>query len=870
MKSLIFFVALHFLFLSVGDCLYQGPFLHSNWYANLNSNSTESDKSLEMSVLIGLVVDQRDQLDDLLVKVSNPHSSEYGKYLNADDISKISSPDEEMIGKLLQWLEQSEGTILINKSKDMVNLKGTINRLEKLFSTNLEWHAHSNALVPEKYLRATQNISVPEDLQDIISFISINSPIITKQRKRYSPQSGATKHHTIFSEFATELTPAPGNLLVSGRENSAILGFSLYCWSEEKKSPLCDANLLPSFLVAQVTQEDTSFPAMHFQVPFDSLTCVNISAHQEEPCDPLNKTATSCTCGFLVGPLPKYSQLSFSVGAVGTSAIEPTPIASSPSPVELLDIVTPTLLRDIYNIPELTLKHGATVAVAEFLDQFYNNDDLKKFFHLTGLNKENIPSTDVFGNKPDNPSYPGGEAMLDIEYLMALAPNSSLAYYSTGFCDPFCGASEDFLLWLFFIGCQDEPEMVHSISYGDSENSDHNTSVSSEFFNRIDVEFLKLGLQGVTVVFSSGDDGVCDIPTPANPKGCAKAQPTWPSSSPYVTSVGATQLSDKYLPACGTKWSETFGMELQCTGVGEVVCQADKGGIITPGGGFSNVYHRPWWQDHAVSEFLKDGYDTGAYPTDPGFFNIAGRAYPDVSVHGALYLVVTNGSMVAESGTSCSAPMFSALITLANDLRLGEGLPPLGFVNPLLYHLKVTNPEVFNDITVGNNACRAGHLGGPNPIDCNDKYFVATPGWDPVSGLGSIDFESFSEAVLQIGAQESAPEEMRYFNQQSSTNSNEGSSSAFNKAEFSFLIPMMVSFLALGVSIHANLNSKKENSFNRMPKNQRKNKGWSILPQNSRCASAPSMCIRSEGSNIQYGSTKNADKKGESSLKIIY
>mmetsp|Transcript_4303 Transcript_4303/g.5617 ORF Transcript_4303/g.5617 Transcript_4303/m.5617 type:complete len:100 (+) Transcript_4303:1601-1900(+) len=90
------------------------------------------------------------------------------------------------------------------------------------------------------------------------------------------------------------------------------------------------------------------------------------------------------------------------------------------------------------------------------------------------------------------------------------------------------------------------------------------------------------------------------------------------------------------------------------------------------------------------------------------------------------------------------------------------------------------------------------------------------------------------------------------------------------KPNSAFLIPMMVSFLALGVSIHANLNSKKENSFNRMPKNQRKNKGWSILPQNSRCASAPSMCIRSEGSNIQYGSTKNADKKGESSLKIIY
>jgi len=56
-----------------------------------------------------------------------------------------------------------------------------------------------------------------------------------------------------------------------------------------------------------------------------------------------------------------------------------------------------------------------------------------------------------------------------------------------------------------------------------------------------------------------------------------------------------------------------------------------------------------------------------------------------------------------ESGTSASAPVLAAMVTLWNDMRFAYGLPPLGFIAPFLYKIAESNPEAFNDITTGNN-----------------------------------------------------------------------------------------------------------------------------------------------------------------------
>jgi tripeptidyl-peptidase-1 len=73
------------------------------------------------------------------------------------------------------------------------------------------------------------------------------------------------------------------------------------------------------------------------------------------------------------------------------------------------------------------------------------------------------------------------------------------------------------------------------------------------------------------------------------------------------------------------------------------------------------------------------------------------------------------------TGTSASAPIFAAILNRIVEERLRCGKGPLGWVNPTLYQ----HPEVFNDITIGDNI---------DPKSCRGKGFKCAAGWDPVLG----------------------------------------------------------------------------------------------------------------------------------------
>lgn len=179
--------------------------------------------------------------------------------------------------------------------------------------------------------------------------------------------------------------------------------------------------------------------------------------------------------------------------------------------------------------------------------------------------------------------------------------------------------------------------------------------------------------------------------------------PTFPAESPYVVGVG------------GTDWS---------TGVTTPVAWAASGG------GFSWRYPVPQYQSAAVSAYL-----SSTTPPPNSAFNRSNRAYPDVAALAINVPIVFSGSLSAAAGTSCSAPEFSALMSLLNDVRLNAGLAPLGFVLPAFYAL-ASNPSiyptVFYDMSSGSSDCDS------NGECCNEGTgFQAASGWDPTTGLGS-------------------------------------------------------------------------------------------------------------------------------------
>lgn len=150
------------------------------------------------------------------------------------------------------------------------------------------------------------------------------------------------------------------------------------------------------------------------------------------------------------------------------------------------------------------------------------------------------------------------------------------------------------------------------------------------------------------------------------------------------------------------------------------------------GGGFSNVFPLPSYQSEAVTSYLTNTPP----PYGAGNYNNSGtsRAYPDISALGLNLATVYLGQTLGVGGTSASTPIVASIITLINELRLEAGKGPVGFVNPTLY----ANREVFNDVTVGGNP------------GCGTAGFSTAPGWDPVTGLGTPDFEKLKDVFLAL------------------------------------------------------------------------------------------------------------------------
>ncbi|KAF2857821.1 putative protease S8 tripeptidyl peptidase I [Piedraia hortae CBS 480.64] len=288
------------------------------------------------------------------------------------------------------------------------------------------------------------------------------------------------------------------------------------------------------------------------------------------------------------------------------------------------------------------------------------------------------------------------------------------------------------------------PPNVMSVSYGGQE-----VDLPIAYQKRQCNEFLKLGLQGVSFIYASGDAGVANYPEPRGdngPTGCLGPKgnvfnPTWPNTCPYLTNVGATKILPNYTASAPeTAVNDPAGHPYQYP--------------YSSGGGFSNVYRIPDYQKEAIEEYFTH-HDPG-YPhysglasdarnpvkpnvtrlagTTSGVYNRMGRGVPDVAAIGDNIAVYSSGKFKLTGGTSASAPVFAAIINRINEERIATGKGPLGFLNPTLYK----NPEMFNDITSGSNP------------GCGTDGFKAVKGWDPVTGLGTPNYPRMLEVFMGL------------------------------------------------------------------------------------------------------------------------
>ncbi|KAI1371567.1 subtilisin-like protein [Hypoxylon crocopeplum] len=244
-----------------------------------------------------------------------------------------------------------------------------------------------------------------------------------------------------------------------------------------------------------------------------------------------------------------------------------------------------------------------------------------------------------------------------------------------------------------------KPTNVISISYSRAESS-----YSVNYQMRQCNEWMKLGLQGVTVVGSAGNSG------PLATRQCmafnyGSFYASHPGNCPYITSVGATMLQ--------SNGSQTVA----------------KDDTWASSGGFSWYYPTPEYQRSAVSTYFTE-HDPGR----SGMYNSSSRGFPDISALGKNVAVAVLGELDVADGTSAATPLIGAMFNRINEERLAVGKSTVGFVNPVLY----ANPGIFSDITSGDNSI------------CVIEGFQAVEGWDPTSGLGTPNYPALLETFMAL------------------------------------------------------------------------------------------------------------------------
>lgn len=382
--------------------------------------------------------------------------------------------------------------------------------------------------------------------------------------------------------------------------------------------------------------------------------------------------------------------------------------------------LTPECLRALYKVGsyQATPTNRSLFGIAGYLEQYAKYNMLEKFqsTYAPYTLDSNFSVVSINGGLNDQASKADSvEANLDIQYGLAMSYKTNITYYTTGGRGPLVPeldqpdpndiSNEPYLDFLEFMTKLPDSELPQTLttSYGEDEQS-----VPREFAIKVCNMFGELGVRGVSVFFSSGDDGPGRSCQTNDGKNTTRFLPTFPAACPYVTAVGGT----RYV--------------------------APETAAALAGGGFSDIFARPSYQDAAVTKYL--GILGGRWA---GLYNPAGRGFPDIAAQAYSYHVFDEGDDLLIGGTSASSPVVAGIFSLLNSARLRAGLPPMGFVNPWLYE---TGFKGLTDITLGGSRGCAGtaRTGLPSP-KVPYASWNATEGWDPVTGLGTPLFDKLLE-----------------------------------------------------------------------------------------------------------------------------
>ncbi len=318
----------------------------------------------------------------------------------------------------------------------------------------------------------------------------------------------------------------------------------------------------------------------------------------------------------------------------------------------------------------------------------------------------------VDGGTTSAKSPDDGEAGMDIETSGGIAPAATIDYYeaptdSSG--NPTDQGLEDALN---LAGTDSNNNQQITNSWGGCEA----TSTTDPFTSATENIFSSNSATGHNYFFSAGDNGSwCD---PNNTGTGVNPYPDFPTSSPYVTSVGGTKFNG----------SINGGYPGEATWAYCATCNTG-GSPEGSGGGYSNIFSRPSWQ------------------TGSGLAANGKRGYPDIAADadpntGAYVCYGSSSTCGQIGGTSLASPLWAGMTAVVNQYLAAQSKPAVGFLNPTLYSLATHSQTYapFHDVTSGTNG----------------SYNAGTA-WDAVTGWGSTDLYNLARDIAGSGGTGSTP-----------------------------------------------------------------------------------------------------------------
>jgi subtilase family serine protease len=425
-------------------------------------------------------------------------------------------------------------------------------------------------------------------------------------------------------------------------------------------------------------------------------------------------------------------------------------------------LFAPGDIQKVYDFPTSGSGYtGTGQSIAIMGQSAIDTSDIENFQSAASL-ATNLPTQVLVPGTGTSTVYSGdeGESHIDLEWSGATAPGAKIFFVYTG-----NSANNNGVLDSLAYAIDEQIGNIISLSYGSCEPSNTKSYIDA------DESILKqAAADGQTIVAASGDQGstACNSSTYSS-LGTSVERAlavNYPASSAYVTGVGGTEITSAD-DQVGTYWtsvanSSTINLESATQWIPEIAWNDNSSqyGLSASGGGPSEFVARPSWQAGTIGGAT---IPSGSYRLVPDIALYSSPNYP-----GYLYCTSdqtdwssgqgstcsggnfygTDGSFTVAGGTSFAAPIFAGMVAIINQKEQytdGQGL-----INPTLYSMaadSATYLSAFHDVTSGNNDCTAG-----SSYCSSTAGFSAGPGYDEVTGLGSIDLNNMITDWAHSGA----------------------------------------------------------------------------------------------------------------------